>query len=280
MGKGGWFNKPNWDPKMFLSMLSENTKLEADFIALRDRYPNVMDSNVNAKPGIIRGPNFDHVAVQETIKVCYVKEDAGIRRGALVLGRPEKLPNFVEWREGVDNEFGCVKCDIYDALVGRLVGDGFDVVPSTLQNAFKSIDKNLTLGGSIVVWPNWIFAFLKTRDSLVHEDVLKFVERLRKYERDHKCRLFPAIDDVMFFSSKFRYLELARAKIETTRGDYNFKIIPTIEVSGNGWGKCVVEFAKKHSTRELVFKRSFSGECRDVHDVKITAAGKVSWLYV
>lgn len=267
----GWFFSPKpdehlekWDPEIFLDTLENNKALRLMLIALRDKYAHFIDSNVGHRPAAIPRPVFAERVLDERIKVCYVLKDGEKQRGIYYSGQREEFPSFIEWKESNDDELGGFKCDIYDALVANLAVDDFLVTTLTSEAAFDCVRGNVSMGVSIIVWPLWIFAFVFRFDEVDRVAVDEYVSSLRVYETNHNCRFFPSIDDCMFFAQKEPYLRRIFDEVNG-RNDLNFKIVPTLFVSGDDWQQqAALEFAKEQNTERLVFKRSFSGESRHV----------------
>lgn len=279
----GWFFSPKpdehlekWDPEIFLDTLEKNEALRLKLIALRGKYAHFIDSNVGPRPAAIPRPEFGERVLDEKIKVCYVLKDAEKQRGVYYSGQREEFPSFVEWKESNDDQLGGFKCDIYDALVAHLAVDDFHVTTLTSEAAFDCVRRNVSMGVNIIVWPLWIFAFVFRFDEVGRAAVDEYVSSLRLYETNHNCQFFPSIDDSMFFVEKEPYLRRIRNEVNG-RNDLNFKIVPTLFVSGDDWQQqAALEFAKEQNTERLVFKRSFSGESRDVHFLDVNAAKEVT----
>lgn len=150
----------------------------------------------------------------------------------------------VEWMDTYDGLFAKVAANDQFELVK--VFQSWDEVKRALRQWKEKVD--------VLVLGNWIMKVMEEEG-----DPSEWLERLRWFELENQCRVFPPLDYAVHFSRKELYYH------ETSRvlSHGVVRCIPTMFISPSvsSWKATVRAFASKHKVQRVVFKRSLS-ECK------------------
>ena len=167
----------------------------------------------------------------------------------------------MEWMEAYDVLFAHVAADAAFELVR--IFDWKSLKTLIWSSSFTHIVDQLK-DIDILVVGNWIHNVVCNDGG----DVSKWYARLRQIELDANCRVFPPLDYAMFFAHKEHYYSYLQRML-AAHPIHSLQRIPTTFISPTqrAWKHQAIDFAKKHTSSCLVFKRSISERTHHVQFV-------------